>query len=185
MDVDMGSSSKKMEQCRICHDEDVESNMEAPCFCRGSLKVITIAIMGGMIISYGVLELTTMLNSSVMDMIIVIVIMYAHRKCVQRWCDEKGDIVCEICQQFIILLVLRHTLPFIVYGADEYSISLAMLVVLRSIGLLLPIYIMLKALAAVQRRRNRRDFPIFPLATSNEENELPQQLPEAHVIQVR
>ncbi|KAJ3677379.1 hypothetical protein LUZ60_003103 [Juncus effusus] len=22
---------------------------------------------------------------------------YAHRACVQRWCDEKGDILCEIC----------------------------------------------------------------------------------------
>ncbi|MCO5588574.1 hypothetical protein L7F22_042531 [Adiantum nelumboides] len=26
-------------------------------------------------------------------------IKYAHRKCVQRWCIEKGDTVCEICQQ--------------------------------------------------------------------------------------
>lgn len=24
---------------------------------------------------------------------------YAHRTCVQRWCDEKGDIKCEICHQ--------------------------------------------------------------------------------------
>ncbi|KAL2349244.1 hypothetical protein Fmac_003244 [Flemingia macrophylla] len=24
---------------------------------------------------------------------------YAHRKCVQHWCDEKGDITCEICHQ--------------------------------------------------------------------------------------
>ncbi|URE31064.1 hypothetical protein MUK42_30096 [Musa troglodytarum] len=24
---------------------------------------------------------------------------YAHRKCVQRWCNEKGDTVCEICLQ--------------------------------------------------------------------------------------
>ncbi|KAK8618166.1 hypothetical protein V6N13_116035 [Hibiscus sabdariffa] len=22
---------------------------------------------------------------------------FAHRKCVQRWCNEKGDIICEIC----------------------------------------------------------------------------------------
>ncbi|XP_020259610.1 uncharacterized protein LOC109836128 [Asparagus officinalis] len=22
---------------------------------------------------------------------------YAHRACVQRWCNEKGDIMCEIC----------------------------------------------------------------------------------------
>ncbi|KAJ1701356.1 hypothetical protein LUZ63_001135 [Rhynchospora breviuscula] len=24
---------------------------------------------------------------------------YAHRDCVQRWCNEKGDITCEICHQ--------------------------------------------------------------------------------------
>ncbi|KAI5079622.1 hypothetical protein GOP47_0005101 [Adiantum capillus-veneris] len=24
---------------------------------------------------------------------------YAHRTCIQRWCDEKGDVTCEICQQ--------------------------------------------------------------------------------------
>lgn len=26
-------------------------------------------------------------------------IQYAHRKCVQRWCNEKGDIICEICHK--------------------------------------------------------------------------------------
>ncbi|KAJ6823974.1 uncharacterized protein M6B38_129950 [Iris pallida] len=24
---------------------------------------------------------------------------YAHRACVQRWCNEKGDIICEICHE--------------------------------------------------------------------------------------
>ncbi|WOH12621.1 hypothetical protein DCAR_0832127 [Daucus carota subsp. sativus] len=49
-------------ECRICQDDDSISNMEAPCSCRGTL-------------------------------------MYAHRKCVQQWCNEKGDISCEICHQ--------------------------------------------------------------------------------------
>uniref|UniRef100_A0A2P2L6I2 Uncharacterized protein MANES_06G092200 n=1 Tax=Rhizophora mucronata TaxID=61149 RepID=A0A2P2L6I2_RHIMU len=26
---------------------------------------------------------------------------FAHRKCVQHWCNEKGDITCEICHQVI------------------------------------------------------------------------------------
>ncbi|KAL5761782.1 hypothetical protein ACOSP7_018046 [Xanthoceras sorbifolium] len=26
-------------------------------------------------------------------------VKYAHRKCVQHWCDEKGDTICEICHQ--------------------------------------------------------------------------------------
>ncbi|EPS63401.1 hypothetical protein M569_11384, partial [Genlisea aurea] len=26
-------------------------------------------------------------------------IKFAHRDCVQRWCDEKGNTTCEICLQ--------------------------------------------------------------------------------------
>uniref|UniRef100_M1D087 Membrane associated ring finger 1,8 n=1 Tax=Solanum tuberosum TaxID=4113 RepID=M1D087_SOLTU len=55
-------SPRKMVECRICQDEDMDSNMEVPCSCCGSLK-------------------------------------YAHRRCVQRWCNEKGDTICEICHQ--------------------------------------------------------------------------------------
>lgn len=34
-----GISAEKLVQCRICHDEDEDSNMEIPCTCSGSLKV--------------------------------------------------------------------------------------------------------------------------------------------------
>ena len=184
------SSHTKMVQCRICHDEDEDSNMETPCSCCGSLK-------------------------------------YAHRECVQRWCNEKGDTICEICRQqftpgytappplsdysgsplnfrgnweisrrdqhnhqfvatvvadhefldadfeypatstrsstccrivaiiFTVLLVLRHTLPIILGETGEYSLTLLMLLVLRTIGVLLPVYIMIKAFTAVQRRRHQ------------------------------
>ncbi|XAR51490.1 Ubiquitin--protein ligase [Bertholletia excelsa] len=62
--IDVGSESRprNLVQCRICHDEDDDSNMETPCSCCGSLK-------------------------------------YAHRICIQKWCIEKGDIICEICHQ--------------------------------------------------------------------------------------
>ncbi|XP_074319161.1 uncharacterized protein LOC141656217 isoform X1 [Silene latifolia] len=59
---DVVSYPRKLVECRICQDEDLDSNMETPCSCSGSLK-------------------------------------YAHRRCVQRWCNEKGDTVCEICHQ--------------------------------------------------------------------------------------
>ncbi|KZV19527.1 hypothetical protein F511_06389 [Dorcoceras hygrometricum] len=61
-DAESSLSPRKLVECRICQDEDVDSNMESPCSCSGSLK-------------------------------------YAHRKCVQKWCNEKGDTVCEICHQ--------------------------------------------------------------------------------------
>lgn len=28
-----------------------------------------------------------------------VILQYAHRACVQRWCNEKGDITCEICHE--------------------------------------------------------------------------------------
>ena len=39
--VDFGdaSSPSKLVECRICHDEDGDSNMETPCSCSGTLKV--------------------------------------------------------------------------------------------------------------------------------------------------
>lgn len=39
MDVEDVKSPRKVVQCRICHDEDENSNMETPCSCCGSLKV--------------------------------------------------------------------------------------------------------------------------------------------------
>ncbi|KAL8034420.1 hypothetical protein ABFX02_12G027300 [Erythranthe guttata] len=207
-------------ECKICHDEDQESNMEAPCSCRGSLE-------------------------------------YAHRKCVQRWCDEKGNIICEICLQqfepgytarrplfhcggvpmnfrgdwgiistsdlrdsrltstdftdddftdpnfdeypmpssrtliccrvvaftFVILLFLRHTLPFVLYDDGEYSISLFMLLMLRTIGILVPAYITVKALKAIRRMRNQQVSPtIFPIASFDEENESRRHHQESHFI---
>lgn len=30
-------------------------------------------------------------------------LQYAHRRCVQRWCNEKGNITCEICHQVCFL----------------------------------------------------------------------------------
>uniref|UniRef100_A0A2P2L6H6 Membrane associated ring finger 1 8 n=1 Tax=Rhizophora mucronata TaxID=61149 RepID=A0A2P2L6H6_RHIMU len=37
---------------------------------------------------------------------------FAHRKCVQRWCNEKGDITCEICHQVKHNLAAFVLVPF-------------------------------------------------------------------------
>ncbi|XP_010259330.1 PREDICTED: uncharacterized protein LOC104598799 [Nelumbo nucifera] len=60
----ISSSPSAILQCRICHEEELESskNLEAPCACSGSVK-------------------------------------FAHRECIQRWCNEKGNTTCEICLQ--------------------------------------------------------------------------------------
>lgn len=43
-------------------------------------------------------------------------VQYAHRKCVQHWCNEKGDITCEICHQVCFLnLILYVVCYFLTY----------------------------------------------------------------------
>ncbi|WRX20491.1 Protein of unknown function DUF3675 - like 1 [Theobroma cacao] len=130
------------------------------------------------------------------------------------------DLLINANVQFMVLLVLRHTLPIIISGAGDYSLTLftvrahetsylgrvlqqmsvfltfrcvLQLLMLRTVGILLPIYIMVKAFTAIQRRRHHQliaydDFtmlkdPRFSLAASDEESELPQlQQPHSRFI---
>ncbi|RXH96364.1 hypothetical protein DVH24_008868 [Malus domestica] len=48
---------------------------------------------------------------------------FAHRKCVQRWCNEKGDIICEICHQ-LWLDVIRTLLVFVYFFIPTRIIAL-------------------------------------------------------------
>ncbi|XP_009763430.1 uncharacterized protein LOC107780872 [Nicotiana tabacum] len=216
MDIHVECTPRKMEECRICHDADEDSNMEIPCSCRGTLK-------------------------------------YAHRKCVQRWCNEKGDTVCEICRQnfkpnytapapvfgrfpmnmrgnweismnsldypqfvalasadhnfldydfdeysvfyptsliccrmvaitFVLLLMLRTILPLILSVAGDNSITLIMLSVLKTVGILLAVYALAKVFLAIRHRRHQQDLHHSQITPSDEETELPlQQHPHSQI----
>ncbi|KAL7606996.1 uncharacterized protein LOC111909983 isoform X1 [Lactuca sativa] len=215
MDLTFESKPKKLMECRICHDDDEDSNMETPCACRGSLK-------------------------------------FAHRRCVQLWCNEKGNTTCEICLEpfkpdytspppslhcdgdpmnfrgnweisrrdlynlqfstmvssgheepdfddyiapspgsltccrviaimFMTLLVLRHTLPIIINGTGGYTITMFTLIMLRCIGVILPIYIMFRAFIVVQRGLQLEEHRYFH---SDEENDLPQSSSDLRLVHV-
>lgn len=214
-----GLLPQKLVECRICKDEDEDSNMETPCSCCGSLK-------------------------------------YAHRKCVQRWCNEKGDTMCEICQQqfkpdytapphlvqyggiqmnfrgnweipqrdlhnfqfipmvtterdflhvdyddypshsrssmkccrsvaiiFVVLLILRHTLPVMIHGVEEYSFTVFILLLLRIAGILLPVYLMARALTGIRRQHRQRELHDFAVDASDEHEHSETEL-RPHVIHV-
>ncbi|XP_008811797.2 uncharacterized protein LOC103722871 isoform X2 [Phoenix dactylifera] len=159
------TSPPNLVECRICQEEDVDSNMEIPCACCGSLK-------------------------------------YAHRKCIQRWCNEKGDTICEIClQQFkpgytappplfhygsipmnfrgrweisrqdqhdsqiITMVPSDHDLMGSDYDDDSASSTrstiycrsvVIILLMLRTAGILLPIFVMVRVLTTFHRRHHRR-----------------------------
>ncbi|GMI70855.1 hypothetical protein like AT2G01275 [Hibiscus trionum] len=215
-------SPGKIVECRICQDEDEDSNMETPCSCSGSLK-------------------------------------YAHRRCIQRWCNEKGNITCEICLQqfkpgytappplfhigripmnfrvnweisrmeldnsrfiavvstdhslldsghdeylasttrsligyptvaiiFMFLLVLRHVLPAILNGSDNFSFPLFTLFLLRTVGIILPIYVMVKVMTAIHRhrRRQQQETPNSLVTQSDEENGISIVQAQSHIVNV-
>lgn len=169
---------------------------------------------------------------------------YVHRKCVQRWCNEKGDSICEICLQqfkpgytgppplfhfgnipmnfrrnweefsrdfhesqfitmvptdhgaadysdddynffsgnrstvrirsvaiiFMTLLVLRHSLPLLLSGAEGYSLSMFSLLVLRIAGILVPVAIIARGLTIFHRRRRQQIARSIPISGSDGES---------------
>lgn len=178
----------KISSCRICHEEEFESCrvLESPCSCSGTLK-------------------------------------FAHRECIQRWCDEKGDTTCEICLQkyesgytatlkkskviedevvtiresleitrrrqelrnteieaiaedslleseysdcssaartasccrriaFIltVLLLVRHLLAVVTGGAEHYPFSLLTVLIFRVCGIIIPMYVIMRVISALQ-----------------------------------
>ncbi|KAK1290232.1 hypothetical protein QJS10_CPB18g00390 [Acorus calamus] len=64
-------------ECRICQEEGKESDMEAPLRVQWNPKAVSLFIVDYLVVLYA----------------------FAHRKCIQRWCNKKGDITCEICNQ--------------------------------------------------------------------------------------
>lgn len=55
------------------------------------------------------------------DVVVVVVVVeqYAHRRCVQRWCNEKGDTTCEICHQVLLLFLSLYLLEKFEYDLTE------------------------------------------------------------------
>ncbi|KAJ6833771.1 uncharacterized protein M6B38_338740 [Iris pallida] len=46
---------------------------------------------------------------------------FAHRKCIQRWCNKKGDITCEICNQ---VYAPNYSVPPIRANSDVIAIDI-------------------------------------------------------------
>ncbi|KAL2345470.1 hypothetical protein Fmac_006755 [Flemingia macrophylla] len=165
-------------RCRICHEEEFESSetMEAPCACSGTVK-------------------------------------FAHRDCIQRWCNEKGNTTCELCLQqyepgytappnkskindeamsirdeeeasngrveimgegesdysecssavdrsasrcrslaiaFTLVLLVRHIFAVLTNGTEDYPFTLLTVILLKATGIIIPMYIVIKTIGAIQ-----------------------------------
>ncbi|XP_010422642.1 PREDICTED: uncharacterized protein LOC104707894 [Camelina sativa] len=187
-DEKTNSNKLRITRCRICHDEEEESFFEVPCACSGTVK-------------------------------------FAHRSCIQRWCDEKGNTTCEICLQVYrdgytavskqykvieeeeeeeevtirvngrrrrrsrrlvsiaesdlsqcesvadrgasffrsltftlsVLLLMKHTFD-VIYGTEEYPFTVFTVLTLKAIGILLPMFIIIRTIAAIQKTLRRLQY---------------------------
>ncbi|XP_062083559.1 uncharacterized protein LOC133789901 isoform X1 [Humulus lupulus] len=214
-------SGYEISHCRICHEEEFESSstLEAPCACSGTVQ-------------------------------------FAHRDCIQRWCNEKGNTTCEICLHnyepgytappkisplieaavtirdslqiprrelqrgrrsgsgggvvvgtavaenensqctsaadrsvsccrtlallFTVILLVRHLFAIVTGGLEEYPFTLVTIIILRTTGIILPMFVLVRTITAVQNsiKRHNQDSDDDDSSTfdGDEEDELYQHL---------
>ncbi|ESQ37859.1 hypothetical protein EUTSA_v10029217mg [Eutrema salsugineum] len=179
--IDETNSKLRISRCRICHEEEAESFFEVPCACSGTVK-------------------------------------FAHRDCIQRWCNEKGNTTCEICLQVYrhgytaiskqfkvieeevtirsngrrrrrrqlaesdftqcnsvadrgatfcrsltftlsVFLLMKHTFD-VICGTEEYPFTVFTVLTLKAIGILLPMFIIIRTIAAIQKTLRRIQYTV-------------------------
>jgi len=218
--VDEFELNPQISTCRICHEAEFESckSLEAPCFCSGTMK-------------------------------------FAHRDCIQRWCDEKGNTTCEICLQtfeagyvsppkkaqlldagvtirgsievprrevepentgmregptthysqcssaadksasycrlvaliFTVLLLVRHLLAVLAGGTEDYPFTLLTLLLVRASGILLPMYILIRIITAIQNSI-RHQFQVSTDGISisdDDDNQERSHLQQQHRVEIQ
>ncbi|KAL3033315.1 hypothetical protein AAZX31_02G131400 [Glycine max] len=85
----------------ICQEEDLAQAMEAPCSCNGTLKTNAVTQTFK---KFGYCVPNTVGDPFLKPWLHLYKRKwkrkrFAHRKCIQRWCNKKGNTICEICNQ--------------------------------------------------------------------------------------
>ncbi|RWW12369.1 hypothetical protein GW17_00023964 [Ensete ventricosum] len=101
----------EMIECRICQEEGDECDMEAPCACNGTLKVSLslsppfpplgcslFCVVTNLLLFHFISNNT----ENHLSYYFGLFMQFAHRKCIQKWCNKKGNITCEICNQVVL-----------------------------------------------------------------------------------
>lgn len=185
LDSETDLSPRKMVECRICQDEDLESLLEAPCLCRGSLKYAhrrcvqrwcrvkgnttceickqqfrpnytappPVFRLGSIPLNLRAIGRLNIVDSHSIAMV------PADRNFLDPMDDEYAGSASRSLMRylsvagiFMVLLMLRHTLPLIIGGSDNYSFPLLLFFLLRTSGIILPAYIILRTVGAIRHR---------------------------------
>ncbi|KAH9794863.1 ring-ch-type domain-containing protein [Citrus sinensis] len=192
------STPRKLVECRICQDEDADSNMETPCSCCGSLKQFKPGYTAPPpLFQFGNIPMNFRGNWEISRRELnnprIIMVAADHSFLQSPTYEEysasntRSMICCRsIALIFMFLLILRHTLPVILSRTNDYSFPMFLQLFLRTAGIVLPIYVMVKAVTALQRRRYQQVSPnsSFTSSDSDEETEQSSPQPRGHVLHV-
>nr|XP_010916314.1 uncharacterized protein LOC105041158 isoform X2 [Elaeis guineensis] len=176
------TSHQNLVECRICQEEDVDSNMEIPCACCGSLKQFKPGYTAPPpLFHYGSIPMNfrgswEISRQDQHDSQIITMVPSDHGRMGSDYDDyspssTRSTIYCRsIAILFIGLLILRHTLPLIISGSEQYSFALFSLLMLRTAGILLPIFVMARVLTTFHRRHQRRVSHEISISSSDGES---------------
>ncbi|TVU35477.1 hypothetical protein EJB05_17368, partial [Eragrostis curvula] len=164
-----------MVECRICQEEGDEAYMETPCCCKGSLKASFLCFF---VLSF---TLTMYASSGGVMRRETPFVRYACRRPGERPenrsssydqttdpadgmssidtqnFNPKGVIYCRVVAiALMALLVLRDAISLFLSGTQVYSMELITLLMFRTAGIVIPVYIILLTVTALLHRCNQQ-----------------------------
>ncbi|CAL5399271.1 unnamed protein product [Camellia sinensis] len=162
---------------KICQDEDEDSNMETRCSCCGSLKnaykdgVTRKPFEPGYTAPPPMFQLGSIPmnfrrdpNNPCFIAMVTTEPNFVDPDYDEYAAFESRSLFCchSVAAIFMVLLILRHTLPILVNGAQDYSFPLSLLLLLRTTGIIVPINIMVKAVNAIKCCQRQRINSVAP-----------------------
>ncbi|XP_057483057.1 uncharacterized protein LOC130769813 isoform X2 [Actinidia eriantha] len=156
--------------CRICHEEEFESlkSLEAPCACSGTIKkfepgytapVKKSQLVDALVTIRGSLEVPrreSELQNPAMEEGQMLETDYSE-------CLSAADRSVACCRTialiFTALMLVRHLFAVLIGGTEDYPFTLVTLLMIRVSGIVLPMYVIIRMITAIQNsiRRQRQE----------------------------
>ncbi|XP_058083280.1 uncharacterized protein LOC131231181 isoform X2 [Magnolia sinica] len=191
-----GLVSPSIPQCRICHEEEGESSksLEAPCSCSGTLKnfeagyiIRKKARLADIAVTIRESLEVPRQNHELRHPRLVAIVAAEDEFIETRYpeCSSASERSASCCRSlaviFTILLLARHLVSML-GGADHYPFTLLTVLVLRAGGIIVPLYIMVRTMEAIQRWKRQNQQHHVSDDSSPEEAEEDEQL--QHTVQI-
>ncbi|KAL5155778.1 hypothetical protein HKD37_19G054787 [Glycine soja] len=141
-------------RCRICHEEEFESveTLEAPCACSGTVKI---AYRDGATkkeiqpVKYVSREEEEPSNARIEIMVEGVEMESDYSECSSA-ADRSASCCRSLAIAFTLVLLVRHLFAVLTYGTEDYPFTLLTVIILKASGIIIPMYIVIKIIGAIQ-----------------------------------